>query len=287
MKTALCVDRTGEPVMQIRRRLLLVGFCLSVVACEISQDQEVAIGKENSAQINEQVPLVHDQDVEQFVNMLGRAIASNTSRADLDWQFRVVDSRQVNAFALPGGFIYVNRGLIERADNVSELAGVLGHEIGHVTRRHSVQQMEKAQKTNIGVSVLCTLTSICDGTVGQVAINVGGSLMMAKHSRLAEQEADSEAVINTVAAGIDPDGIPSFFEELIAERARRPIAVEGWFSTHPLEESRVRATRDIIRGTPGAQAKDLTTDLPEFQRIKARLAALPPPPEPVRRTDVP
>lgn len=273
--------------MQIKTRAFLMGLLVSLTACEISEDQEVAIGKENSAQINEQVPLVQDRDVEAFVNMLGRAMASNTTRSDLDWQFRVVDSRQVNAFALPGGFIYVNRGLIERADNVSELAGVLGHEIGHVTRRHSVHQMEKAQKTNIGVSVLCTLTSICSGAVGQVAINVGGSLMMAKHSRQAEQEADSEAVINTIAAGIDPDGIPSFFEELIAERARRPAGVEGWFSTHPLEESRVRATRDIIRDTPGAQAKDLTMDLPEFQRIKARLTALPPPPEPVQPRDVP
>jgi beta-barrel assembly-enhancing protease len=273
--------------MQLKARLLLVGLCLSVLACEISEDQEVQIGKENAAQINEQVPLVHDAQVEEFVNMLGRAIASNTSRADLDWQFRVVDSRQVNAFALPGGFIYVNRGLIERADNVSELAGVLGHEIGHVIRRHSVQQMEKAQKTNIGVSVLCTLTSVCSGAAGQVAINVGGSLMMARHSRKAEQEADSEAVINTIAAGIDPNGIPSFFEELIAERARRPAGVEGWFSTHPLEESRVRDTRNVIAHTPGANRSDLTKDLPEFQRIKARLAALPPPPEPVQRNDVP
>ena len=273
--------------MHTKPRTIFVALLISLTACEISEDQEVAIGKQNSDQINEQLPIVQDPEVGEFVNMLGRAMASNTSRADLDWQFRVVDSRQVNAFALPGGFIYINRGLIERAENVSELAGVLGHEIGHVTRRHSVQQMEKAQKTNIGVSVLCTLTSICSGAVGQVAINVGGSLMMAKHSRKAEQEADSEAVVTTVAAGINPNGIPTFFEELIAERKRRPAGVEGWFSTHPLEESRVRDTRDIIATTPDARRSDLTKDLAEFQRIKARLVALPPPSEPVQRNDVP
>jgi predicted Zn-dependent protease len=265
---------------------LLLGMS-ALYGCEVSQDQEVAIGKQNAEQINQQLPLVTNPDVEQFVNKLGRAMASHTARADLDWQFRVVDSRMVNAFALPGGFIYVNRGLIERADNVSELAGVLGHEIGHVTRRHAVLQMEKAQKANIGVAVLCTLTSACDHTAGQVAINVGGGLMMAKHSRKAEQEADSEAVINVLSIGIDPNGIPSFFEELIAERARRPLIVEGWFSTHPLEESRVRATRDVIANSAGARSPNLIRDLPEFQRVRAKLAALPPPPEPVQRTDIP
>lgn len=273
--------------MPSKTRALVAATLISLSACDVSQEQEIAIGKQNAEQIDQQLPLVTDPDVEEFVNMLGRAMASNSSRADLGWQFRVVDSRQVNAFALPGGFIYVNRGLIERADNVSELAGVLGHEIGHVTRRHSVQQMEKAQKANIGVAVLCTLTSVCNGTVGQVAINVGGGLMMAKYSRKAEQEADSEAVVHVIAAGIDPNGIPSFFEELIAERARRPGGVEGWFNTHPLEESRVRATRDLIANLRGARTQELTKDLPEFQRIKARLAALPPPPEPSRNDQPP
>jgi predicted Zn-dependent protease len=273
--------------MGFKTRAYLAGVLLVLSACEVSEEQEVAIGKQNAEQINQQLPLINDPDVQQFVNTLGRAMATNTSRADLDWQFRVVDSRQVNAFALPGGFIYLNRGLIEQSDNISELAGVLGHEIGHVTRRHSVEQMEKAQKTNIGVTVLCTLTNVCENAVGQVAINVGGGLMMAKHSRKAEQEADSEAVVTVIAAGIDPNGIPSFFEELMAERTRRPIALEGWFSTHPLEESRVRATREHIASLPGSRRPELTKDHPEFQRIKARLAALPPPPEPVRRTDVP
>ena len=265
----------------------IVPILLILAACSVSEDQEVAIGRQHAEQIEQQLPILADDEVQAFVSSLGKVIAAKTARADLEWRFRVVDSRQVNAFALPGGFIYINRGLLEHADDLSELAGVLGHEIGHVTRRHSVQQMEKAQKTNVGVTVLCTLTNVCESGMAQAAINVGGGLMMAKHSRKSEQEADSDAVVNVISAGIDPRGIPAFFEELMSERRRRPAGVENWFSTHPLEESRVRATREMISDIDPARLENLKRDLPDFQRIKSRLAALPPPPEPVSRNDMP
>ena len=264
--------------------LFLILFC---AACSVSEEQEVAMGKQGAEQIEQQLPILRDDETQRFVATLGQMMASKTSRAELEWRFRVVDSKQVNAFALPGGFIYVNRGLIEHADDLSELAGVMGHEIGHVIRRHSAQQMEKAQKTNVGVTVLCTLTDICESGVAQAAINVGGGLMMAKHSRKSEQEADSEAVVNVINSGIDPRGIPSFFEELLSERQRRPAGVENWFSTHPLEENRVRATREMISDVDPSRLRNLARDVPEFQRIKARLAAMPPSPEPIQRTDAP
>ena len=260
---------------------------LALSACSVSEDQEVAIGRQNAEQIEQQLPMLADEQVQAFVSALGQSMASKTSRADLQWRFRVVDSKQVNAFALPGGFIYVNRGLLEQADDLSEFAGVLGHEIGHVTRRHSAQQMEKAQKTNVGVTVLCTLTSICESGVAQVAINVGGGLMMAKHSRQHEQQADSEAVVNVMSAGIDPRGIPSFFEDLLAERRRRPAALENWFSTHPMEENRVRDTRAMIADIDASRLQGLRRDIPAFQQVKQRLASLPPSPEPVQRGDMP
>ena len=105
------------------------------------------------------------------------------------------------AFAVPGGWIYVNRGLIERAENMSQLAGVLSHEIGHVTRRHSVQQMQQAQGANGGVLLLCTLTKICDSGTGQTAVNVAGTALFAKFSRSDEAEADQEAVMTTIEDG--------------------------------------------------------------------------------------
>ncbi|HKR09958.1 MAG TPA: M48 family metalloprotease, partial [Gemmatimonadaceae bacterium] len=158
----------------IHRSLAAAGLCV-LAACSVSQDQEVELGRENAAQINAQLPIVNDPVVAGYIQELGQSIASKTSRADLDWHFYIVNTKQVNAFALPGGYVYVNRGLIETTDHLDELTGTLGHEIGHVVERHAVKQMEKAQKTSVGIGVLCSLTNICHSGLGQVAVQVGGS----------------------------------------------------------------------------------------------------------------
>jgi predicted Zn-dependent protease len=252
----------------------------SLAGCSVSEDQEVAIGRQNAEQINAQLPIVHDPAVADYVQQLGLAIARHTSRADLDWQFFVVDSKEVNAFALPGGFIYVNRGLIERAAQLDELAGAVGHEIGHVVRRHSVQQMEKAQGANVAVGLTCTLTRLCNSGVAQAAIQVGGAALFARYSRKDEAEADSEAVVNVVRAGFDPEGIPVLFERLIEERRSSPLRIEAFFASHPLEEDRIRATRREIDSLDPAQRRGLQRDLPSYHDFQARLRALPPSPEP-------
>jgi predicted Zn-dependent protease len=252
---------------------------LFLAACDVSSDEERQLGADYARQINEQVPLVTDSRVTGYVAALGRDIARRTSRGSLDWQFHVVDSREVNAFALPGGFIYVNRGLIERSRTLDEFAGVLGHEIGHVVERHSVDQMKKATGTNVGLAILCSVTSICEGVVGQVAINVAGSALLAKYSRADEAEADSQAVVNVINAGISPHGIPEFFEVLMAERKRNPGVLEGFFASHPIEESRVERTRGLIQSIEPAKLLSLARDDAGFQRFKELLATLPSPPE--------
>src|SRR3982750_3342891 len=133
----------------IHRSLAAVSV-LILVGCSVSQDQEVELGRENAAQVNAQLPIVTDPVVAGYIQDLGQSIARKTSRADLDWHFYVVNTKQVNAFALPGGYVYVNRGLIETADHLDELTGSLGHEIGHVIERHPGKKMEKAQKNNVG-----------------------------------------------------------------------------------------------------------------------------------------
>ncbi|MFL5497501.1 MAG: M48 family metalloprotease, partial [Gemmatimonadaceae bacterium] len=140
---------------------ILVGIAVvaSLTACGISQQQEVQMGQEYAQQINAQLPIIQDPELNRYINVLGDSIARLTSRRDLDWHFFIVDAKDVNAFAVPGGFIYVNRGLIERTDQMDEVAGVLGHEIGHVLKRHTIKQMEKAQGANIGVTLACILTS--------------------------------------------------------------------------------------------------------------------------------
>ena len=267
---------------------LLAGIVLAVTmtACGVSTQQEVEMGQQYAAQINQQLPIVQDPEINRYVNLLGDSIARLTSRTDLTeanaWRFYVVDSKEVNAFAVPGGFIYVNRGLIERTTRMDQLAGVLGHEIGHVVRRHSIKQMQQQQGANIGVTLACVLTSVCNNQAGQAAIQVGGTALFAKFSRSDENEADAEGITNVVRAGINPNGIPEMFQILINERESNPSAVAGWFATHPLEEDRIAASRALIAQYPPAVIRSLNTDSQRYQSFKARVRALPPSPTPRR-----
>jgi predicted Zn-dependent protease len=264
----------------MKRLLIGVAIASSLTACGISQQQEVQMGVEYAQQINAQLPIVQDPELNRYINVLGDSIARLTSRADLDWHFFIVDSKEVNAFAVPGGFVYVNRGLIERTDRMDEVAGVLGHEIGHVVRRHTVKQMEKAQGANIGVTLACVLTSVCNSQVAGAAINIAGGAVFARFSRQDEAEADNEGFNNVVRAGISPVGMVTMFQKLIAERKSRPGGVEAWFRTHPLEEDRVAAVQARINQIPPATLARLGTDTRNFHTFKSRLQSLPPPPPP-------
>ena len=208
---------------------------ISLVACTIDDDQEKAIGQDAAAEVEREVPLVSDADIAAYLTSLGTTLAMKSDDRGRQWQFRVVDAEQINAFALPGGFVYVNRGLIERASSASELAGVMGHEIAHVLLRHSAERLEKAQKTNVGVSLVCGLTNLCSSDAARVAINVGGAALFAQFSRRDEIEADSAAVGILERAGYDPEGIATMFSALLRAREQRPDMVAGWFASHPLE----------------------------------------------------
>jgi beta-barrel assembly-enhancing protease len=255
-------------------RLTLASLC---AACRMSESDEVAIGRQNAQQIDAQIPLLRDPVIAEYVQQLGLSMARTTERPDLDWHFLVVNSPEVNAFALPGGIIYVNRGLIQRTDRLSELAGALGHEIGHVVQRHSVEQMEKARNANVAVGLTCTLTGMCDNGVAQAAIQVGGAALFAKYSREDELEADSVAVDIVMAAGIDPEGIPALFERLLEERRDSPLAIDAFFASHPLEEDRIREAERIIAGLDPERLRGLARDVDSYRDFTARLAALPAP----------
>ena len=262
---------------------LALASCAAAVlstSCAISQQQEVDLGASTAAQVDTELPLVRDGAVVKYINTLGNQLAKVTDTRNLAWTFTVVDTKEVNAFALPGGWVYVNRGLIERATDMSELAGVLAHEIGHVTLRHSVQQMQQAEGANVGVGLLCTLTKVCDNQAGAAAINVGGSALFAKFSRTDEAQADAEAVSTTVKAGISPNGIPAMFQILLSERQSNPNAVDAFFASHPLEEDRITATEALIAKYPASQLQRLTKDTQAFQTFRRRLLALPPSPPP-------
>ena len=263
-------------------------FALAVVVtgCGVSTQQEVEMGQQYVVQINQQLPIVQDPELNRYINVLGDSIARLTERRDLpEWRFYIVDSREVNAFAVPGGFIYINRGLIERTQTMDQLAGVLGHENGHIVKRHSIKQMEQQQGANIGLTLACVLTSICNSQAAATAIQVGGTALFAKFSRGDENEADEEGVKNVIRAGIDPNGIPEMFEILINERnsSGGGGAVASWFATHPLEEDRIAETRRMIAEYNPSILRSLTSDSQNYQRFKARLRSLPPSPTPRRQ----
>ena len=267
---------------RLRERLapfrLFVGAATLAGACSVSPEQELAIGSADAAQIDSELPLIHDSVVVGFIATLGQSMAARTSRGDLNWHFAVVNSPEVNAFALPAGFIYVNRGAIEQAERLDQLAGIIGHEIGHVVRRHAVKQIEKVERGKVGLVVLCTLTRACSHVSGRVAIQVGAEALRARYSQRDEAEADSEGVMNTLRVGIDPEGLPSFFEKLLETQSQQPTIVEAFFSTHPTDAARVAATRREIAAISSEQRQNLVRDTPEFHAIQARVRALPPPP---------
>jgi predicted Zn-dependent protease len=260
------------------KKTLSIAAAGLLAACGVSTQQEVQIGQETAQQVEAQLPMVQDALIQNYVNSLGQRIASRTSRSDLNWQFRVVNSSQVNAFALPGGFVYVNRGVLERASNMSEVAGVLGHEIEHVVRRHSVKQMEQAQGANVGVGILCALTGVCQSGVAQAAINVGGAAVFAKFSRTDEVQADEGGFNNVMRAGISPRGMSTFFQKLIAEEQQGSGGAAAWFSDHPGTSDRLADIPRMVNLGPASTLNSRQVTASGFATMKGRLGQLGPAP---------
>lgn len=251
----------------------------SMTACAtISTQQEVQMGQQYAQQINAQLPIIQDAEANRYINILGDSIAKLSDPRNLDWHFYIVNTDEVNAFAVPGGYVYVNRGLIERATKMDELAGVLGHEIGHVINRHTVKLMEKQQQANVGVALACILTRVCNSQASQALIQVGGSALFAKFSREDEAQADEVAVTYVTRAGIDPHGLPDMFQVLLNERQSAPGALDAWFATHPTEESRIADVDSLIAKIDPAIVNSLTKDTPNFHAFKDRVHSLPAPP---------
>jgi len=266
----------------MKKTLILLSSTALLSACGVSTQQEVQIGQQTAQQVNAQLPMVNDAQINNYVNDLGNRIARLTSRGtELNWQFAVVNSNDVNAFALPGGFVYVNRGVLERSATMNELAGVLGHEIEHVVRRHSVKQMEQAQGADVGVNVLCALTRVCNSQVAQAGINVAGTAVFAKFSRTDEIQADEGGFNNVVRAGINPRGMLTLFQKLLREEQASGGngATAGWFADHPGTQDRIADIQRMLSRMSASQLNSLQTNEPAFQTMKRRLGQLGPAPK--------
>lgn len=238
----------------------------------VTDAQEIEMGRQFASELEKELKFYDDPLVEQYINDLGQRLVKVSKRADITYYFRVVDTDVVNAFALPGGYLYVNRGLISTADNESELAGVIGHEIGHVVGRHGAKTLSR----QYGLQILTGLVLGQDpSTSRQIAAQfagIGGTLGMFHYSREAEREADALAVQELYDAGIDPDGVARFFEKLMALHDREPGGLDALFSTHPPSSERVANARADIAQLPPKSGLDEDSEL--FQRVKRRLPAL-------------
>jgi beta-barrel assembly-enhancing protease len=242
----------------------------------VTEQREVAIGNQIAAQINMQVPLVQDVPLNLYLNDLGGLIARKSQRPDLQYHFYIVDSPALNAFALPGGHIYVNRGLIERTSNVSELAGILAHEIGHVAARHGAENLQRQMRTRSMASTMYQLILGREPLLDQEALDLGGALWAAQHSRADEAEADQLAVGYLVETGVDPRGMLSLFSALWEEEQEMPASEQvSWFSTHPGTAARMQATRQQIRALP-PPPRPLATNNDSYAAFLRRMTQLPP-----------
>jgi predicted Zn-dependent protease len=245
-----------------------------VSGCDVSVSQEDELGDQYAAAIAAQVPIIEDSAATAWLSRLGLRLTSVADRENRDWHFYLVDDSTVNAFAVPGGHIFVHRGLIENAETYSQLAGVMGHEVAHVTLRHSVDQMRSRTKTGIFVAVVCAVVNICSSTAAQVAIDVGGKALLAKYSRDDEAQSDSAAVGYLLRAGINPRGIPQMFERMAAMRQVNPSALEAWFGSHPLEDARIVRTSALISTIDRSRLEPLPLDDPSFANFKAHVRDL-------------
>jgi predicted Zn-dependent protease len=235
-----------------------------------SIEHEIALGKGLAQEVERSSKLVDDPVVVEYVNRVGQNLVRN-SDAQVPFTIKVIDSDEVNAFALPGGFFYVNSGLILRAQEESELAGVMAHEISHVTARHGTKQATKGEMMQ-----LATIPLIMLGPGGWAgygiyqALNLAIPLSYLKFSRDAEREADFLGLQYMYKAGYDPNAYVTFFERIQADEKRRPGTIPKFFSTHPPTPERIAdAQKEIARILPEKNEYIVTTS--EFDSVKARL----------------
>ncbi len=222
----------------------------------VSEAQEIEMGRQADREIVAQLGLYGDQEVQRYVSELGLKLAAASERPNLPWQFRVVDDPVVNAFALPGGFVYVTRGILAHLGSEAELVGVLGHEIGHVTARHSVEQMSKAQLATLGLVVAAVASGPEDTRRYGGLAQTGLGLMFLKFGRDDERQADDLGLRYLVRGGYDPDEMPNVFRTLGRVSAAAGAGrIPNWLATHPSPEDRVERLSRAIAGLP-AEARE-------------------------------
>jgi hypothetical protein len=236
-----------------------------------SLETEIKIGKQYAMQVDNSVKMVTDPVVTEYVNRIGQNLVRN-SDAQVPFTIKVIDSDEVNAFALPGGFFYVNSGLILAADEEAELAGVMAHEISHVCARHAMRQMTRANWANIGTIPLIFV----GGGIGYAvyeAAGLGLPMTFMKFQRNFEAEADFLGLQYMYKTGYDPQAFISFFEKIQAKEKKKPGTLAKAFASHPQTPDRIEKSQQEIATILPAKAQYIVSTS-EFDEVKARLAMI-------------
>ena len=255
--------------------VLVVCLCATATAAAItlvSVQQEVEIGKQANAQVRRDGPQLRDAEVVNYLQGIGRRLIAKADGPKYPYSFHVADYKEINAFALPGGPVWVHRGVFQAAANESQVAGVVAHEIAHISQRHAASQLTKATVANLGLGLL---GAVLGNDIGAGAARMAAGLltngMFMKFSRDDEREADAVGLRMMVGAGWDARGMTELFDVLRREAKRDPGSVEVFFSSHPSPAERINRLRaDVARHRGGRR------DSPQFQAVKARLQRLAP-----------
>lgn len=240
-----------------------------------SPQQDVQVGKQAAEDAKQKLPLCNSRRADAYLTQLGKRLTDhlNTNDVQYPWEFHCVNDRSINAFALPGGYVFVNRGAIEAADNEAELAAVMAHELSHVVLRHGTNQASKAQAAQAGVGIFGALFG---GSTGGALLTQLGSFtaggVLLKYSRSAETQADVMGTQDLYDAGYDPRAMAQFFEKLEQEtKGKNP---PEFFSDHPSPDHRVERVNEEIQKLGGVPA-NARRDTPEFEAVKREVMALP------------
>ena len=234
-----------------------------------SLEREIKIGKEYALMIESSVRLVQDPNITEYVNRVGQNIVRN-SDSKLPFTFKVIDATEINAFALPGGFLYVHSGLLLAADEEAELAGVIAHEVAHIAARHAMRQMTRATFANIATIPLIFV----GGGIGYAARSAAGlglPMTFLKFSRGFEEEADYLGLQYMFKAGYDPQSFINFFEKVQAKEKQKPGTLSKVFASHPPIEDRIARTQKQIETKLPSRPQYVVTKS-EFDEIRTRLA---------------
>ena len=239
----------------------------------VSVPQEIEVGREANAQVRKTTAEQRDPQVTAYITRVGRRLAREAPGAKYPYSFSVADYREINAFALPGGPVWINRGVLHAAASESQVAGVLAHEIAHISQRHAADQLTKTMLAKWSLGMLGAMLGNVGGAgTAQIAGALVTDGVFLKFSRDDEREADRVGMQIMAKAGWDPRGMIELFEVLRREEKRDPGAVGAFFSTHPSPRERIAALEAAT-----ARSRGGVRDSVEFRAIKARLARLAPP----------